>query len=278
MKKIISALLGLMAMSGLVIISQRSLAIAMPVAKTTDFTGQIPIGELGQPLGKITTISGMIRQAALGAKASNLDLVLSIEAVNDRPLAKPVTMPFQIFTTAKVIPPFLGQTFRYVGYETGGFTGVPAEAFKWVPAVATTGHNFEAFYQVLAEDLAQVKTKADLTRLNDRRVQIVGKYVPTPRQHPTQSNANIVDPITSKPVLQGSYATVSIELADGTLVPLYSPLNKLSLRPAQEVKNFDAKRVSIVGLLGNNVDSNRSQSESSIVIVRMDRIELDRRR
>jgi hypothetical protein len=134
MKKITPIFLGLMAISGSVIIPQPLYSSTMPTTRTTDFTRQPPIGELGQPLGKVTTISGVIRQAALGAKASKLDLVLSIETVNNRPLSKPVTMPFQIFETAKVVQPFLGQTFRYVGYETGGFTGVPAEAFKLVPA------------------------------------------------------------------------------------------------------------------------------------------------
>ncbi len=235
MKKIIPTLLGLTAISGFAIIPKSPPAIAMPAAKTIDFTRHPPMGVLGQPLGKITTIAGVVRQAALGAKASKLDFVLSIEAVNGRPLAKPVTLPFQIFTTAKVTQPVLGQTFRYVGYETGGFTGVPAGAFKWVPAVATRDHHFEAFYQILHEDLEQVKGKADLIRSNDRRVQIVGKYVSASKQRPTPENANVVNPITGKSILPASYVTVNIELADGTLVPLFSPLNKLSNRPPQEV-------------------------------------------
>jgi hypothetical protein len=275
MKKITPIFLGLMAISGSVIIPQPLYSSSMPTAKTTDFTRQPPIGELGQPLGKVTTISGVIRQAALGAKASKLDLVLSIEAVNNRPLPKPVTMPFQIFETAKVVQPFLGQTFRYVGYETGGFTGVPAEAFKLVPAFATTGHHFETVYQILQEDLAAVKTKADLMRSNDRPVQIVGKYVATPKPRPTSANANEVDPITNQPFVKSNYATVNIELADGTLVPLFSPLNKLSNRPAEEVKDFDGKLVSIVGLLARQPIDSGVKPKSTIAIVRMDRIELD---
>lgn len=274
MKKIIPTLLGLTAISGFAIIPKFPLAIAMPAAKTIDFTRQPPMGVLGQPLGKITTISGVVRQAALGAKASKLDFVLSIEAVNDRPLAKPVTLPFQIFTTAKVTQPVLGQTFRYVGYESGGFTGVPAGAFKWVPAVATRDHHFEAFYQILHEDLEQVKGKADLIRSNERRVQIVGKYISTSKQRPTPENANVVNPITGKPILQASYVTVNIELADGTLVPLFSPLNKLSNRPPKEVKSFDGKLVSIVGFLASERVNTSIKPKSSIAIVRMDRIEL----
>ncbi len=272
MKKIIPVTLGLIAISGSVITPQP--VIAMFANKTTDFSQQPPMGELGQQLGKITTISGVIQQAALGSKADKFDLVLSIKSVNNRLLPKPVTMRFQIFTTAKIVQPIFGQTFRYVGYETGGFTGVPAAAFKWVPAVATTEHHFETVYQILHEDLGQVKTKADLIRSNDQRVQIVGKYVSTAKQPPTRENANVVDPITGNPFLRANYATANIELADGTLLPLYSPLNKLSIRPSQEVKDFDGKLVIIVGLLASQPINTRTKPDSSIVIVRMDRIEL----
>jgi hypothetical protein len=265
-----------MAITNLAITPQ--LLFSMPTAKTTDFSQQPPIGYLDQPLGKITTISGVVRQERLGAKASKLDLVLSVETVNDRSLPKPITMPFLIFETAKVVKPYLGQTFRYVGYETGGFTGVPAEAFKWVPAVATTGHHFETVYQILHEDLKQVKTKADLIRSNDRRVQIIGKYIATPKQPLTRNNANVVDPSTGNPTSKASNTTVNIELADGTLVPLYSPLNKLSNRPVQEVKDFDGKMVSIIGLLDSQQNSNSNKPKSSISIVRMDRIELNQAR
>jgi hypothetical protein len=273
MKKIIPASFSLIAISGSVMIPQLLPVSAMPIAKTTDFTLQPPIGKLGQPLGKVTTISGVIRQVPLGAKVSNLDLVLSIEAVNNRPLPKPVTMPFHIFETAKVVQPVLGQAFRYLGYETGGFTGVPSVAFKLVPAVATTGYHFETVYQVLHEDLGQVKTKADLIRSNDQRVQIIGKYIATSKQPPLQGNENMVAPNTGKPILQGNYATVNIELADGTLVPLYSPLNKLLNRPPQEIKEFDGELVSIIGSLANQPISTRSKPETSILILRMDRIE-----
>ncbi|WP_310426846.1 hypothetical protein [Chamaesiphon sp. VAR_48_metabat_135_sub] len=239
-----------------------------------NFTKQPPMGELGQTLGKVITISGIVSQAALGSKADKFDLVLSIKTVNDRALAKPIIMGFKIFERAKVVPPILGQTFRYVGYETGGFVGIPAEAFKWVEPVATTNHHFESFYQILHEDLPQIKVKADLLKSKDRRVQIIGKYVSTPRQKSTKTNANAVHPISGEPLSSESYATVNIELADGTLVPLYSPLNKRSNITWGEVKAFDGKLVSIVGLLAIEPISPSIKAESKMTIVRMDRIEL----
>jgi hypothetical protein len=49
------------------------------------------LGYLGQPLGKIITITGVVRQERSGAKSSPRD-VLSVEAVNDRLLPQPVAM------------------------------------------------------------------------------------------------------------------------------------------------------------------------------------------
>lgn len=250
--------------------------LAMPVPTTVDFSKQPPIGELGQPLGQITTISGTVRQEALGAKASKLDLVLRVETVNDRPLPQPITIRFTIFPTAQISKPVLGQSFTYVGYETGGFTGVPTAAFKWVPAIATTGFEFETRYQILEEVLARVKTKADLLKWQDRRVQIIGRYLATPKGKPTTANANVINPITSDPVFQGSYTTVAIELADGTRVALYSPLLKQSNRPLQEVKAFAGKMVIVVGKIAQASVSTSRNSESKLAIVSMERIELER--
>jgi hypothetical protein len=59
--------------------------------------------------------------------------------ISDAPCNIPYDMPFEIFATAKVVQPILGQPFTYVGYETGGFTGVPAAAFKWLPRISGRG-------------------------------------------------------------------------------------------------------------------------------------------
>ncbi|GBO51776.1 hypothetical protein APA_2647 [Pseudanabaena sp. lw0831] len=195
------------------------------------------LGHLGQPLGKIITIAGVVRQGELGAKASPRE-VLSVEVVNDRPLAQPVTIEFNLFVTAQVAKPVLGRSFKYVGYETGGFTGVPQEAFKFVPAVATTGHRFNTYFQVLQEELDVVKTKSDLAQFDNRRVQVIGRYVSHSRPAPA---------ITSSLDFKGTYTTANIVLEDGTEIPIYPTYLKQSLRSPEEVKTYDGKIVKVVG-------------------------------
>jgi hypothetical protein len=247
-----------------------ALSLDLPAVTIADFNRQPPIGNLGHPLGKITTISGVVRQAPLDAKSTDLDLVLSVEAVNDRLLPQPVTIPFKIFDTAQVAAPVLGRSFRYIGYETGGFTGVPAAAFQFVPAVATTEHQFTTIYQVLREELDRVKTQADLVKFNDRRVQVIGKYIAHSRK-PAIGNTGIID-------FQGVYTTANIELADGTLVPLFPPDNKQSLRSAAEVQAYAGKTVSVVGKIEIKIDSRRSNAEPRSMLTTMDGIWLERSR
>jgi hypothetical protein len=204
------------------------------------------IGHLGQPLGKIIMIAGVVRQEQSGAKSSPSD-VLSVESVNDIPLPQPILIEFNLFVTAQVAKPVLGRPFKYVGYETGGFTGVPAEAFNYVPAVSTTSHHFHTFFQVLQEELDIVKTKFDLLQFDDRRVQLIGRYVSKTKPAPS---------ITSSLDFKGNYITANIVLEDGTEVPIFPTYNKQSLRSPEEVKAYDGKVVKVVGKI--NVGRNRS--------------------
>jgi hypothetical protein len=212
-----------------------------------DLNQQQPIGQLGHPLGKIMTISGIIRQGELSAK-SPVHLVLSVEAANDSPLAQPVTIEFNLFMTAQVAKPLFGQSFKYVGYETGGFTGVPAEAFKYLPAIATTSHQFNTSFQVLDEKLDIVKTKSDLIRYDDRRVKIIGRYVSHSRKAPAE-NTGIIG-------FKGTYLTANIRLEDGTEIPVFPTYNKMSLRSTQEAKAYEGKTITVVGKI--QIDRDRT--------------------
>jgi hypothetical protein len=195
------------------------------------------LGYLGQPLGKIITITGVVRQERSGAKSSPRD-VLSVEVVNDRLLPQPVLIEFNLFVTAQVAKPALGRPFKYVGYETGGFSGVPAEAFKYVPAVSTTSHHFHTFFQVLHEELDIVKTKSDLIQFSGLRVQVIGRYVSQTRPAPA---------VTSSIDFKGNYTTANIVLEDGTKLPIFPTYNKQSLRSPEEVKAYEGKIVKVVG-------------------------------
>jgi hypothetical protein len=232
-------------------------------ASVKDFDRTPPIGVLGYPLGQITTISGVVQQG--DSKSTSSDLLLKVEAINDRPLPKPVLIPFTVFETAQIAKPILGQSFRYMGYETGGFIGVPAEAFKLVPAVATTNHHFESIYQILREDLKQVKTQADLVQFNGQRVQVIGKYVVTDRRKPNPANTGIIG-------FKGEYIRATIELADGTRIALFSPDNKQSLRSIDEVKTYEGKTVSVVGKIQMQLESRRSPTERINILTTIDGI------
>ncbi|PZO40599.1 MAG: hypothetical protein DCF19_11965 [Pseudanabaena frigida] len=233
---------------------QTTSAIAAPksskesdIVTITDIEQKHLIGHLGQPLGKIIVISGVVRQEQSGAKSSPRD-VLSVESVNDRPLAQPVTIEFNLFMTAQVAKPILGQSFKYIGYETGGFTGIPQDAFKFVPAVATTGHRFNTFFQVLQEELDVVKTKSDLIQFNNRRVQIIGRYVSGTKPAPA---------ITGDIEFKGNYITAKIVLEDGTEIPIFPTYNKQSLRSPEEAEAYNGKIVKVVG----KISSDRLNSE-----------------
>jgi hypothetical protein len=218
----------------------------------TDLEQKALLGYLGQPLGKVITIAGVVRQERSGAKSSPRD-VLSVEVVNDHPLPQPILIEFNLFVTAQVAKPVLGRSFKYVGYETGGFTGVPAEAFKYVPAVSTTNHYFQTFFQVLQEELDIVKTKSDLIRFNDRRVQLVGRYVSKTKPAPV---------ITSSLDFRGNYITANIVLEDGTEVPIFPTYNKQSLRSLEEVKAYDGKVVKVVGKINLDRDQTLNPTQS----------------
>ncbi|CAN1209335.1 hypothetical protein TUMEXPCC7403_03865 [Tumidithrix helvetica PCC 7403] len=214
-----------------------------------------PIGALGVPLGSIVTISGSVSQNLQGSKSDRLDLALTVERVNERPLPKPVIIPFQLFMTAQVSQPVLARKFRYVGYETGGFTGIPSEAFQFVPAVASTSHVFRTNFQILQEDLGVVKNKADLIRLNTQRVRLIGRYISRSSPAPEYSNS-----ISRKPV---PYIRANIVLADGTEVSIFSPYLKQSLRSPTEVKEFEGKTVEAVGQIQIDPDRQLNPQQSS---------------
>jgi hypothetical protein len=111
-----------------------------------------------------------------------------------------------------------------------------------------------------------VKTKVDSLKFIDRRVQLVGKYVVKIWNPGLNSN-------TAE--FQGTYRQASIELADGTLIPLIQPYNKLSLRSAEEAETYGGKLVEVVGYIQLQPDAPISENSSqSVMLTSLDRIRL----
>jgi hypothetical protein len=110
------------------------------------------IGSLGIPLGKIVLIEGVIvndeyrRRKGDGGKT-----LLKVEKLEGKDPAGEVIIPLdaQVLITLKKAEP--GHRFRYRGYETGAFTGIPEEAFRYIPRATSQGFHFETFFQVISE-------------------------------------------------------------------------------------------------------------------------------
>lgn len=107
-------------------------------------------GLLGHPLGTVVLIDAV----ALAPQDSKLEQRvqrLQIERVEGRLLPKPILMCFETF--AFQTPPILkpGQHIRWRGYESGRYQGIPAESFRWMPAVTSQDFHFAAFFQFVAE-------------------------------------------------------------------------------------------------------------------------------
>lgn len=106
------------------------------------------IGKLGLPLGKIVTIEAdIIDGSRLNGKAFEGGTLLEVRSVNGQSVRVPCSLRFSWFDTVPPAP--LTGRVRLIGYETGVFTGVDAEAFAYIPAVASQGFHFESAFVVL---------------------------------------------------------------------------------------------------------------------------------
>ena len=104
---------------------------------------------LGVGFGKMIEIEGRILddkdtrlRAHLGKK------LIEVLRVGTHALPKPVVVELLVFGWTDIPIPKRGTVARFRGYETGGFTGIPNEAFEDVPSVATTAHHFQSQFQV----------------------------------------------------------------------------------------------------------------------------------
>ena len=98
---------------------------------------------------KIIEIEGQVLDGNdTGKKADSGQTMISINTVEGRKLVAPIDMPLSVFSFSSFELPKSGAKVRLRGYETGGYTGIPQEAFKDIPRVATTSHHFKHYFQV----------------------------------------------------------------------------------------------------------------------------------
>ena len=111
------------------------------------------IGSLGRALGEVVTVEGEIADGSdTRRKADEGKLLLRVRAVNGRPLKPEVVLDFSPFPSAEIRNPAAGAAFKYTGYETGGFSGVPEAAFKYAARVATAGYHFTTSFVILRDE------------------------------------------------------------------------------------------------------------------------------
>jgi hypothetical protein len=109
-----------------------------------------------------------------------------------------------------------------------------------------------------------VRTNADALKLLDRRVQLIGKYVVEAWKPGVDSN-------TAE--FKGTYYQASIQLNDGTLIPIIPPYNKLSLRSEAEVKAYNEKLVKVVGHIKLQADNpSVKNSAQRVMLTKLDGI------
>jgi hypothetical protein len=114
-------------------------------------TETIIVGSLGKPLGVIFTVQGQfLGQAKIMNKADEGKLLFEVSMVNGKKISQSVIIGLQIFRWSNVAQPVPGKHYTYIGYETGSMSGIPDDAFKYIPLrVATAGYYFATYFQIL---------------------------------------------------------------------------------------------------------------------------------
>jgi len=111
------------------------------------------VGSLDHSFGEIVTIEGVA--AGEDYRRSKGDLghtLLRIQSVNGKKLTEEWVFHFSPFSD-DVKKPKVGSRFKYVGYETGGFTGLPTKAFEIIGLIDLPGYAFTTTFVILRDEL-----------------------------------------------------------------------------------------------------------------------------
>jgi hypothetical protein len=111
------------------------------------------IGFLGHPLGEVITIEGIAAdEEYTRRKADTGETLLRVQAVNGKSLKREAIFHFDPVQGADIKKPSAGIRFKYIGYETGGFSGLPEKAFDFIPRVQTKEYSFTTSFVILRDD------------------------------------------------------------------------------------------------------------------------------
>ncbi len=114
---------------------------------------------LGAGFGEIIEIEGKIVDDTDTRLRSHMGKrLIEVHFVDGQELKEPLVIELHVFSFKAIEIPDRGTPVRFRGYETGGFTGIPKEAFEDIPLVATTNHHFKSRFQV-TKRLSPARTK-----------------------------------------------------------------------------------------------------------------------
>lgn len=108
-------------------------------------------GRLGPRMGTIVEVTGVVVENKSNAKADVSEpFFLRVDSVEGRKLDKPQLFSSSAMQLIRGVPALkVGDSFRCIGYERGGFRGSPDGEFKHVEAHATQGFFFNVEFVVL---------------------------------------------------------------------------------------------------------------------------------
>ena len=108
-------------------------------------------GRLGPKMGTIVEVTGVVVENTSKAKADTSEpFFLRIDSVDGRKLESSELFSSSAMELLREVPALkVGDRFKCVGYERGGFRGSPDGEFEYVPARATQGFFFHVEFIVL---------------------------------------------------------------------------------------------------------------------------------
>lgn len=138
----------------LFIVALICLGCVIPQPRTTNLgsgdsggSGEV-LPKLGARFGTLVTVEGTVFPGAdLRMKALESVLMLEVTSVNDKRLNSSVTLELRTLAGRDV----RGGAVRLVGFESGGFGGIPSEAWNFTPPMATTEFSFRHHFVVVKQ-------------------------------------------------------------------------------------------------------------------------------
>jgi hypothetical protein len=149
---------------GLVVVSMATAADPprdVPVSKLD--TESRPIGQFGQPLGKVVTVQGVIVKGF--SKSDVGKYLIRVQRINGRATQEHIEIRLEPFGFGLDVPELeFGKTYELKGYETGAFVGIPREVMEIITGggktmgIAAPDFHFRNHFEVLqAEKIKPIR-------------------------------------------------------------------------------------------------------------------------